>query len=122
MATTRADSGNPDIASEEAVRDALRKFHQPDLLALSPLARGRARQERAEHVRALLRAAVECSFGPAPREQELRRTVEAAYLEQGRSHDEVARELGLSPSAYFTRLRRAVDRIMPHALAQAARG
>ena len=118
MATTGAPSATQQIA-EEAVREALRRFHEPDLLALSPLARGRARDARAEHVQDLLCAAIDHALGAGARDQELRRTLEAAYLGVRRNHEQTADALCLTRPVYFLRLRRALERVVPCALEQA---
>ena len=108
-------------AGAEAVREALRAWHEPDALARSPLARGADEAGRAEGVRALLRDAIARGFGPSGPERELRRTVEAAYIERRASHEATAAALNLSRSAYFARLRRGVERVVPYALDGLAR-
>jgi hypothetical protein len=98
-------------ASADDVRDALRDFHRPGPLAHSPLARGSDQRERAESVRRLLASAVAHAFGTAPDEMVLRTVIERGYLEPGTSHEQVAREMYLSRTSYFRRLRRASARL-----------
>ena len=93
------------------VRDALRNFHRPALLARSPLAAGTDPRARAEFVRLRLTEAVAHAFGSSPEEQLLRTVVERGYLEPGSKHEQVARELYLSRTAYFRRLGRASERV-----------
>ena len=108
-------------AGSEAVREALRAWQEPEALARSPLARGADEAGRAEGVRALLREAIARGFGSSGPERELRRTVEAAYIERRASHEATAEALNLSRSAYFARLRRGVERVVPYALDGLAR-
>ena len=93
------------------VRDALRNFHRPALLAGSPLGAGAGARARAEFVRARLAEAVAHSFGATPDELLLRSVIERGYLEPGTTHEQVARELYLSRTSYFRRLRRATERL-----------
>ena len=115
------ESASGEDAGAEAVREALRAWHEPDALARSPLARGADEAGRAEGVRALLREAIARGFGSSGPERELRRTVEAAYIERRASHEATAEALNLSRSAYFARLRRGVERVVPYALDGLAR-
>jgi hypothetical protein len=98
-------------ATADDVRDALRNFHRPDVLAHSPLAADASPEARAETVRTRLGDAVVHAFGVAPDELLLRAVVERGYLDPGSKHDRVAAELHLSRTAYFRRLRRASERI-----------
>jgi hypothetical protein len=95
----------------EQVRDALRSLDRPAELAASPLARGEGVEERAESVRALLATAVEAAFGSQPPERLLRDVIVRGYLDPAPSHEAAAEELFLSRSAYFRRLKQAVERV-----------
>jgi hypothetical protein len=96
----------------EAVRAALRDFHRPLELSKNPLACGATPGERAESVRARVRAAVEQAFGDTPDEQLLRSVLERGYLAQDTSLESAAAELHLSRATFFRRLKRAVDRVV----------
>ncbi len=98
-------------ACAEDVRDALRNFHRPALLACSPLAAGADPPARAEFIRLRLTEAVSHSFGASPEELLLRSVIQRGYLEPGTTHEQVARELFLSRTSYFRRLRRASGRL-----------
>jgi hypothetical protein len=100
-----------------AVREALRNFDLVCELARSPLAAGADVRERAESVRGILRDAAERAFGDTANEQLLRRVVTCGYFEPGPSQEQRAYELNLSRSAYFRRLRVAVDRIADYVAA-----
>ena len=95
----------------ERVRDALRNLDNPTALAESPLARGEDVSERAESVRSLIAEATAQAFGDQPDERLLREVIVRGYLDRAPSHEVVASELYLSRSAYFRRLRQAVDRV-----------
>jgi hypothetical protein len=95
----------------EQVRDALRSLDRPVELAASPLASGEGVEERAESVRALLSGAVEAAFGSQPAERLLRDVIVRGYLDPAPSHEAAAEELYLSRSAYFRRLKEAVERV-----------
>jgi len=95
----------------EQVRDALRNLDRPAELAASPLARGDGVEERAASVRALLTDAAARAFGDQPGERLLRDAIVRGYLEPASSHEAAADELYLSRSAYFRRLKQAVDRL-----------
>jgi hypothetical protein len=105
-------------ANADDVRAALRNLRDPGELSRSPLARGVGEEARAESVRLLIARAIERGFGEDPYEQDLRRTVELAYLRPRRGHEQTADALNLSRSAYFARLRQALERIVPFALAE----
>ncbi len=104
-------SGHAEPGADD-VRDALRCFHRPALLAHSPLGTGEDPRARAESVRLLLVNAVAHAFGTSPEELLLRTVIERGYLEPGTSHEQVARELYLSRSSYFRRLRRASEQLV----------
>jgi len=95
----------------EQVRDALRSLDRPAELAASPLARGDAVAGRADSVRSLLSGAVEEAFGEQPAERLLRDVIVRGYLEPAPSHEAAAEQLHLSRSAYFRRLKQAVERL-----------
>jgi hypothetical protein len=96
----------------EVVRDALRQFGSPALLAAGPLApRSGSPAARAESVRALIDQAVRDAFGPSAEDQQLRRVLTRGYLDPAPTHELAAAELNLSRTAYFRRLRTAVERV-----------
>jgi hypothetical protein len=99
----------PDI--EGITRDALRHFHEPAVLAASPLASGETREERYRSVQQLLREAIEAAFGDSENERLLRSTIEQGYLDKIGSHERTARNLHLSRATYFRRLSQATKRI-----------
>jgi hypothetical protein len=98
----------------EVVRQALRDLGVPSRLAASELASGDALKERADSVRALLADAAEHAFGETADELLLRRVLIRGYLDPAPSHELAAKELNLSRSAYFRRLKMAVERIVAH--------
>jgi hypothetical protein len=98
----------------EVVRQALRDSGVPSRLAASELASGDSLKERADSVRALLADAVEHAFGETADELLLRRVLIRGYLDRAPSHELAAKELNLSRSAYFRRLKMAVERIAAH--------
>lgn len=111
------------VVDRELVRDALRNFHVPHALAASRLAHGDTPEQRAESVRAMLRAAADVAFGDSPNERLLKRVLTLGYLETNParpSHEQIAYDLALSRAAYFRRLRVAADRVADH-LAQTPR-
>lgn len=95
----------------EVVRDALRNYHDPDVLAESPLASGSTVGDRSESVRRALQDAMDSTFGDSDREQQLRATIEHGYLNKAGSHESTARRLHLSRATYFRRLSRATERL-----------
>src|SRR5215472_2732690 len=117
------DSGTAEIgrapsrpleADLRAVRDALKCFGVPRDLARSPLARGRTVQQRADHVRGLLRQAATDAFGDSQSERLLRNVLMTGYLDRTSSHEDAAARLCLSRAAYFRKLRTAVERLAEH--------
>jgi hypothetical protein len=112
--------GDTDYA--EAVRDALRDFRVPHKLAASPLADGGSQEERAESVRALVRAAAEQSFGDTPNERLLYDILIRGYIDPAPSHEQAADELNVSRSTYFRRLKAAAERVAEHLAAAHERG
>ncbi len=102
----------PAIPTLEQVRDALRHYRSPARLALSPLAMpGGTLAARAEAVRARIDEAVSAAFGPSAEDQQLRRVLVRGYLDPAPTHELAAGELNLSRTAYFRRLRTAVERV-----------
>jgi hypothetical protein len=98
----------------EVVRQALRDLAVPARLAASELATGDSLKERAESVRALLADAAKHAFGETADELLLRRVLTRGYLDPAPTHELAAKELNLSRSAYFRRLKTAVERIAAH--------
>jgi hypothetical protein len=98
----------------EVVRQALRDLGVPSRLAASDLASGATLKKRAESVRALLADAAAQAFGETADELLLRRVLMRGYLDPAPSHELAAKELNLSRSAYFRRLKMAVERIAAH--------
>jgi hypothetical protein len=101
----------PEPFPAEAVRDALRHWDDPVVLAGSPLAEGTTMGERSDSVRATLNGALDRAFGVGAEDALLRRVLEHGYLAHVSSHEATARRLGLSPDAYFRRLREATERV-----------
>jgi hypothetical protein len=98
----------------EVVRQALRDLGVPSRLATNELATGEALEERAESVRAVLSDAAEHAFGETAEELLLQRVLIRGYLDPAPSHELAAKEINLSRSAYFRRLKQAVVRIAAH--------
>jgi hypothetical protein len=106
----------PDFA--EAVRQALRDLHRPDLLARNPLLRTRLLRDRAggeepdgallEHV---MREAVR-SLARHPRDDKLLRAVERTYLAPRVTQEATALALGLPFSTYRRHLTQGVARVV----------
>ncbi|BEL05838.1 hypothetical protein Q0Z83_040290 [Actinoplanes sichuanensis] len=100
-------------AFDAAVRDALREYRRPDLLAGNPLAQSRMVLAAAEHtdpgqaLRAVLRAAVD-AMGEDPREGKAHRALTATYLGTAPTQDAAAQRLGLPFSTYRRHLTRGV--------------
>jgi hypothetical protein len=104
----------PDFA--DAVRQALRDLHRPDLLARNPLLRTRLLQERARNeepdadvLRDLLREAVEI-LRQHPRDDKLLRAVERTYVRPAATQEAAAAALGLPFSTYRRHLTHGVGR------------
>jgi hypothetical protein len=96
----------------EDVRDGLRQYRSPALLAAGPLApREGTAAERAAAVRARIDDAVRDAFGASAADQQLRRVLVRGYLDPAPTHEAAAAELNLSRTAYFRRLRLAVKRV-----------
>jgi hypothetical protein len=109
--TTAAPALAPATAPVEEVRDALRSFHDPLLLAASPLARGTDPVGRAQYVSDLIRTAVEEAFGEHADARLQREVLLQGYLEVDASHARAMRALHLSRTTYFRRLREATARL-----------
>ena len=102
----------------DAVRQALRDLHRPELLARNPLIRTRlahdyprADEPDAEALEGLLRAAVD-ALRQHPRDDKLLRAVERTYLRPAPTQEAAAAVLGLPFSTYRRHLSQAVGRIV----------
>ena len=102
----------------DAVRQALRDLHRPELLARNPLIRtrlahdyARAEEPDAEALEGLLRAAVD-ALRQHPRDDKLLRAVERTYLRPAPTQEAAAEVLGLPFSTYRRHLSQAVGRIV----------
>jgi hypothetical protein len=94
------------------VREALRNYASRSGLAASDLAPAAGSSAaRADAVRARIDEAVERAFGTAPEEVLLRQVLVRGYLEPAGSQEQAAHELNMSRTAYFRRLREAVERV-----------
>ncbi len=110
----------PTALAADAVRDALRSFHDPVALAASPLAIGPTPDDRAAMVRHLLRSACAAAFGDSVEERLQRATVERGYLDPAGGHHVAASELHLGRTTYFRRLGEASARVSAYVLARLA--
>jgi hypothetical protein len=95
----------------EAVRDALRDFHDPLALAAGPLGSGETTAARADSARRRLREAIEAEFSHTLPEQQLRATIEWGYFDADVGHEAAALKLNISRATYFRRLAEAVERV-----------
>jgi hypothetical protein len=102
----------------DAVRQALRDLHRPELLARNPLVRTRlahdyagADEPDAEALGGLLRAAVDTLRQDA-RDDKLLRAVERTYLQPAPTQEAAAEVLGLPFSTYRRHLSQGVRRIV----------
>jgi hypothetical protein len=102
----------------DAVRQALRDLHRPELLARNPLIRtrlahdyARADEPGAEALKGLLRAAVG-ALRQHPRDEKLLRAVERTYLRPAPTQEAAAEVLGLPFSTYRRHLSQGVERIV----------
>ena len=102
----------------DAVRQALRDLHRPELLARNPLRRTRLAHDYAgtdepdaEALRGLLRAAVE-SLRQHPRDDKLLRAVERTYLRPAPTQEGAAELLGVPFSTYRRHLSQGVGRVV----------
>jgi hypothetical protein len=104
----------PDFA--DAVRQALRDLHRPDLLARNPLLRTRLMQDRAGNeepdadvLRDLLHEAIEI-LRQHPRDDKLLRADERTYVRPAATQEAAAAALGLPFSTYRRHLTRGIGR------------
>ena len=116
-----AESGRAGV-DFATVRAALRSLKVPHELAASPLATGGTPEARVEHVRELLGGAAERAFGTTDDERLLQRVLVRGYVDPASSHEVAARELHLSRSAYFRRLRAATARVTDYLAERTTRG
>ena len=87
----------------------------------SPLASGEGQEARAELVRALLRRGADQAFSSDDDDAFLRhRVLDLGYLDAAPRHESRRRELALSSSAYFRRLRIATDRVADYVVSARA--
>jgi hypothetical protein len=97
-----------------AVKNALRDFSRPDLLAANPLLRSRlfAMREGAgpAELRALLSETVDAIFAGA-RDEKLRRVIEFTYFRPAPKQEVTAQQLGLAFGTYRRHLTTALDRL-----------
>jgi hypothetical protein len=100
-----------------AVREALRAFDDPLVLAASSLAVGGSVSERAASVRTLLQEATREEFGRSRNERLLRATLERGYMDPDGGHEAALLELNVSRATYFRRLADAVERVAARVLA-----
>jgi energy-coupling factor transporter ATP-binding protein EcfA2 len=103
---------------DQAVRQALRDLHRPDLLSRNPLLRTRLVGDRtrgeepgAAVLEALVRAAV-TTLGEHPRDDKLLRAVERTYVRPAATQERAAAALGLPFSTYRRHLTQGVDRVV----------
>jgi hypothetical protein len=96
----------------DAVRDALRHYGSPTLLAAGPLAPPHGPPSlRAQAARERIDDAVREAFGPSAHDQRLRRVLVRGYLDRAATHEVAAQELNMSRTAYFRSLREAVEQV-----------
>jgi hypothetical protein len=123
LAGRRIRTSQP-TTTEESVRQALTDFHNPIALARSDLASGASIEERARSAQGRIRAGIDDAFGPSPRHTTLRRTLEAAYIDDNGGHNRAMYQLGCARTTYFRRLRQAtamlVEQLVPGAESQRA--
>jgi hypothetical protein len=107
-----APSPPPAPLGFEEVRDALRNYGSPVGLAAGPLAPAEGTPaERAQRARERIDAALSDAFGPSREDQQLREVLVRGYIDPAPTHELAADELHLSRTAYFRRLRHAVERV-----------
>lgn len=102
----------------DAVRQALRDLHRPDLLARNPLLRSRLLREQAGErepdgvdLEALLSDAVD-ALREHPRDDKLFRAVARTYVQPAGTQEAAAEALGVPFSSYRRHLAQGVDRIV----------
>jgi hypothetical protein len=102
----------PDFVT--ALRNALRDFSRPDLLAGNPLLRSRlfAMRDRAgpADLRVLLSETVDALFASA-RDEKLRRVIEFTYFDPAPKQEVTAERLGLAFGTYRRHLATALERL-----------
>jgi hypothetical protein len=102
---------------EQAVKQALRDVHRPDLLARNPLTRARIVRDRAQGgepaavLDGLLREAAD-ALRAHPRDDKLLRAVDRTYLRPAATQESAAAMLGLPFSTYRRHLTLGVARIV----------
>jgi hypothetical protein len=100
----------------DAVRDALRHLHRPDVLGRSPLLRTRLLRDRTDEpdaaaLQAVLGAAID-ALGAHPRDDKLVRAVDRTYVRPAATQERAAEVLGLPFSTYRRHLTQGVERIV----------
>ena len=114
----RAAEGTPVLtqaAFAAAVRDALRAYARPDLLAGNPLLgcrllAGARDEERPERLRALLREAA-AGLDTHPRDQKFHRALDVTYFRPAPTQEAAADRLGLPFSTYRRHLGAGIERV-----------
>ncbi|MDE3070497.1 MAG: AAA family ATPase [Acidobacteriota bacterium] len=102
----------PPPPTTAAVRQALRDYRSPALLACCPLASAApTAAARAELARDRIDEAVREAFGSTAGEQRMRRVLVRGYLDPAPSHEVAAEELNMSRTTYFRILRAAVEHV-----------
>lgn len=103
---------------DDAVRQALRDLHRPDLLARNPLLRTRLVRDRAGEddpdaavLDALLRDAADM-LRTHPRDDKLLRAVDRTYIRPAATQEAAAAALGLPFSTYRRHLTKGVERVV----------
>ena len=111
----RTGERNPLVLSHaefsDAVRQALRDLHRPDLLARNPLQRTRLLREHDGALERLLRDAVD-ALAEHPRDDRLLRAVDRTYLRPAATQERAAAVLGLPFSTYRRHLAQGVARVV----------
>ncbi|MFI6720281.1 AAA family ATPase [Kribbella sp. NPDC050470] len=97
----------------DAVKQALRDLHRPDLLRRNPLLRTRcvAGHEDADGLGKLLHTAV-ATLADDPRDDQLYRALQTTYVRASRTQEAAAAALGLPFSTYRRHLRQGHDRVV----------
>ena len=102
-------------AFAEAVREALRHFKRPDLLAVNPLVDcaflGDARTPSCEALRLAIGDAVQ-ALSEHPRDEKFFHALRLTFLDPGPAQEKVAEELGLPFSTYRYHLTRGIGRVV----------
>lgn len=101
----------PSVDVSEGLREALRNFHDPVLLALNPLARGTSAQSRADDLRSRVVAAVDSVFARGAEDELLRSVIERTFLDPDASPQHAIRTLPISRSTYYRRVDEALARL-----------